>query len=112
MIERLEPGEYILHEETAPAGYMTAENIEFTVEATGKIQKVEMKDPVKAEYTLFPFNFGRPDMKINIPLTGDSSDIHFNISLMCAVPFLIFSLAFATRRNNMKTICIRKENQR
>ncbi|MGN1334348.1 MAG: collagen binding domain-containing protein [Anaerovoracaceae bacterium] len=112
MIERLEPGEYILHEEAAPAGYMTAENIEFTVEETGKIQKVEMKDPVKAEYTLFPFNFGRPDMKINIPLTGDSSDIHFNIGLMCAVPFLIFSLAFATRRNNMKTICIRKENQR
>ena len=112
MIERLEPGEYILHEETAPAGYMTAENIEFTVEATGKIQKVEMKDPVKAEYTLLPFNFGRPDMKINIPLTGDSSDIHFNMRLVCAVPFLIFYLAFATKRNNMKTTCIRKENQR
>ncbi|MGN1334817.1 MAG: SpaA isopeptide-forming pilin-related protein [Anaerovoracaceae bacterium] len=45
-IERLEPGEYTLHEESAPAGYLVAGDIDFTVAATGKIQKVEMQEPI------------------------------------------------------------------
>ena len=42
----LAPGEYILHEEQAPTeqGYVRAEDVPFTVEETGEIQKVEMKD--------------------------------------------------------------------
>ncbi len=44
LIERLPAGKYRLHEETSPAGFTVAEDVEFTVEETGEIQKVVMKD--------------------------------------------------------------------
>ena len=44
MIERLPVGEYMLREELAPDGYIRAEDVKFTVEETGEIQKVYMKD--------------------------------------------------------------------
>lgn len=44
MIKRLPAGRYILREETAPYGYKTANDMEFTVEETAKIQNVSMKD--------------------------------------------------------------------
>lgn len=47
LIERLPAGEYVLHEETAPNGYLTAEDVKFTVLETGEIQKVVMKDAPK-----------------------------------------------------------------
>ena len=40
----LEPGTYQLHEVSAANGYMIAEDVEFTVQETGEIQKVEMQD--------------------------------------------------------------------
>lgn len=40
----LEPGEYVLHEEAAPEGYLVVSDVPFVVEETGEIQKVEMKD--------------------------------------------------------------------
>ena len=41
-------GQYTLREITAPDGYEVAEDISFTVEETGEIQKVIMKDkPIK-----------------------------------------------------------------
>lgn len=43
-IERIPVGDYVLIEKTAPDGYMVAENVAFTVEATGDIQKVVMED--------------------------------------------------------------------
>lgn len=45
-IYALAPGKYILHEEQAPTenGYVRAEDVEFVVELTGEVQKVEMKD--------------------------------------------------------------------
>ena len=48
IIYALKPGKYILHEEQAPTenGYVKAEDVEFTVEETGEIQKVSMKDEV------------------------------------------------------------------
>ena len=48
LIYALKPGKYILHEEQAPTenGYVKAEDVEFTVEETGEIQKVSMKDEV------------------------------------------------------------------
>ena len=47
LIERLTVGEtYTLREEMAPYGYLKAEEITFTLEDTGEIQKVEMKDDV------------------------------------------------------------------
>lgn len=44
IVYALEPGEYILHEKAAAKGYVVAEDIRFTVQETGEIQKVEMKD--------------------------------------------------------------------
>ncbi len=43
-INMLKPGQYTLHEEMAPDGYLVAEDVSFEVEATGEVQKVEMKD--------------------------------------------------------------------
>lgn len=42
----LAPGNYVLHEEEAPTqnGYVRAEDIPFTVELTGDVQQVSMKD--------------------------------------------------------------------
>ena len=47
-------GEYTLREESAPDGYLVAEDVKFTVEDTGEIQKVVMKDEVKPEETPTP----------------------------------------------------------
>ena len=47
MVKCLTAGEsYVLREETAPYGYLRAEDVVFTVEDTGEIQKVEMQDKV------------------------------------------------------------------
>ena len=47
LIKHLVAGEtYILREEFAPYGYLVANDIEFTVEDTGEVQKVVMKDEV------------------------------------------------------------------
>ncbi len=44
LIEALPPGDYVLHEEIAPDGYLAAEDVRFTVELSGEVQEVEMKD--------------------------------------------------------------------
>ena len=44
MLLKLPAGVYTLREETAPYGYLIAEEVNFTVEDTGEIQKVVMKD--------------------------------------------------------------------
>ncbi len=46
-IEMLPTGDYTLTELTAPEGYEVAETVTFTVEETGEIQRVEMKDRPK-----------------------------------------------------------------
>lgn len=54
IIYALAPGEYVLHEEAAPtdAGYVRAEDVKFTVEESGEVQKVTMKDDhTKVEIT-------------------------------------------------------------
>lgn len=43
-IEYLPVGDYVLIEKTAPLGYVVSEEVKFTVEETGEIQKVDMKD--------------------------------------------------------------------
>ena len=43
-IQKLPVGDYTLCEETAPNGYLKAENVRFAVRDTGEIQKVVMKD--------------------------------------------------------------------
>ncbi len=45
LIEKLTAGEtYVLHEETAPEGYLTAVDREFTVSDTGEVQTVTLED--------------------------------------------------------------------
>jgi uncharacterized surface anchored protein len=44
LIERFPQGNYILREISAPAGYVVAEDVSFTVADTGDIQRVEMAD--------------------------------------------------------------------
>ena len=44
LIEYLPIGTYTLHEEAAVDGYIVANDVEFTVEETGEIQKVKMED--------------------------------------------------------------------
>lgn len=66
-IEKLPIGDYTLREETAPDGYLKAEDVKFTVEDTGEIQKVEMKDaPVTPPDT--------PSSE-DTPKTGDDSKL-------------------------------------
>ena len=48
-IEMLPIGEYTLHEESAPDGYLIAEDVKFEVKDTGEIQKVSMTDETKPE---------------------------------------------------------------
>ena len=43
-IDKLAPGDYLLIEQAAPAGYQRAEEVRFTVKETGEIQKVVMYD--------------------------------------------------------------------
>ena len=42
-------GEYTLYEESAPDGYLTAEDVKFEVKDTSEIQKVVMVDETKPE---------------------------------------------------------------
>lgn len=62
-IEKLPIGDYTLREETAPDGYLQAEDVKFTVEDTGEIQKVEMKDAPDT-----------PAEAADTPKTGDDSN--------------------------------------
>lgn len=70
-INALVPGDYTLRETSAPQGYEVAEDVAFTVEETGAIQKVEMKDkatPVVPEKSPEPTTPTNSDL----PKTGDS----------------------------------------
>ncbi|MGN1181633.1 MAG: collagen binding domain-containing protein, partial [Faecalibacillus sp.] len=65
-IEGLEVGKtYVLHENLAPAGYEAASDVEFTINDTGEVQTVVMKDEAK---------------KVIIQ-TGDSSQIGLYITI-------------------------------
>ena len=93
-IEMLPIGEYILREETAPDGYLVAEDVKFTVKDTGEIQKVVMKDEAKPEEnptetpTETPETTPTPETKTTeetkkstSPKTGDNTPILFWILL-------------------------------
>lgn len=93
-IEMLPIGEYILREETAPDGYLVAEDVKFTVKDTGEIQKVVMKDEAKPEETPTetptetPETTPTPETKTTeetkksiSPKTGDNTPILFWILL-------------------------------
>ena len=71
-IEMLPVGKYTLHEESAPEGYLIAEDVAFEVKDTGEIQKVVMKDEAEQEETPeTPQNTAPADA----PKTGDHTNI-------------------------------------
>lgn len=53
-IDGLAPGGYVLHEKAAPEGYEAAEDVAFSVEATGDPQQVSMKDQPAPEKPAAP----------------------------------------------------------
>ena len=89
-IEMLPIGEYTLREETAPDGYLVAEDVKFTVKDTGEIQKVVMKPTETPTETPeeTPETTSTPETKdtettktSTSPKTGDNTPIHFWILL-------------------------------
>ena len=72
-IEMLPIGKYTLHEESAPEGYLIAEDVEFEVKDTGEIQKVVMKDEAEPEET--PETPETPTTTVDAPKTGDHTPI-------------------------------------
>lgn len=86
-IEKLPIGEYTLREESAPNGYLVAEDVKFTVEDTGEIQKVVMVDEAK------------PPVQTDSPKTGDSSPI----AVWAGIGMLamgLFGVTLAMRKKN------------
>ena len=92
-IEMLPIGEYTLREETAPDGYLVAENVKFTVKDTGEIQKVVMKDEAKPTETPTETSTETPSetpettdtpsstISTDAPKTGDNTPVMFWILL-------------------------------
>ena len=72
-IEMLPIGKYTLHEESAPEGYLIAEDVAFEVKDTGEIQKVVMKDEAEPEET--PETPETPATTVDAPKTGDNTPI-------------------------------------
>lgn len=81
-MEKLPAGAYILVEESAPEGYLVAEEVAFILESSGEIQKVEMFDrriPTPPERPT-PTPVPDPEMPVPtpgvaVPVTGDESSL-------------------------------------
>lgn len=72
-IEMLPIGKYTLHEESAPEGYLVAEDVAFEVKDTGEIQRVVMKDEAEPEETP---ETPQDTISVDAPQTGDHTK-HF-----------------------------------
>lgn len=71
-MEMLPIGEYTLHEESAPDGYLVAEDVKFEVKDTGEIQKVSMKDEAEPGEPDQPKETPKPKTpSVETPKTGD-----------------------------------------
>ena len=89
-MEMLTIGTYTLHEESAPEGYLVAEDVTFEVKDTGEIQKVVMKDEAQPEETpQTPETPQEGTPGTDAPKTGDSTP------LMLWAMALLLSLAGA-----------------
>lgn len=74
-IEMLPIGNYVLHEEAAPEGYLVAEDVKFEVKDTGEIQKVVMEDKKEpVEETEIP-ETPQDTTTTNAPKTGDNTPV-------------------------------------
>lgn len=80
-MEMLPIGDYTLHEESAPEGYLVAEDVKFTVADTGEIQKVVMKDEAKPSETPETPQTPGTGTPGSTPKTGDDRNPGFWIAL-------------------------------
>ena len=69
-IEMLPIGKYTLREETAPDGYLVANDVEFEVKDTGEVQHITMVDEAK------------PAVQADTPKTGDESNMKLWLLLL------------------------------
>lgn len=76
IVYALEPNNYILHEEAAPSGYLIVSDVPFTVEETGEVQKVAMKD----ERPVGKLTIKKIDSENNAPLEGVEFEIRNKVT--------------------------------
>lgn len=104
-IEKLPIGEYILREESAPEGYLVAEDVKFEVKDTGEIQKVVMKDEAKPQEPTTPEKPSTPETPgtpettkpDNPPKTGDETNVML-WTLLCGAAAISAACAAVMRR--------------
>ena len=94
-MEMLPIGEYTLHEESAPDGYLVAGDVKFEVKDTGEIQKVAMKDEAKPDEPEQPKETSKPETpSAGTPKTGDDRPFWLWIALagiaVCGIGGSIF----------------------
>ncbi|MCC8067613.1 MAG: LPXTG cell wall anchor domain-containing protein [Clostridiales bacterium] len=90
-IEMIPVGKYTLREETAPDGYVVAEDVEFEVLDTGEVQCVTMVDKT-APVTVV--SSGSSD----VPKTGDDTPLAFWLILLLAAMGGIGGVILVNRR--------------
>ncbi|MGI6107999.1 MAG: SpaA isopeptide-forming pilin-related protein [Lachnospiraceae bacterium] len=89
-IERIAPGSYTLTETAAPSGYLESASVDFTVTATGEIQKVSMKDAPVPETP-------SPQNQVKVLGITDSSPV-IGAALIGGGILLLAALVFAVRK--------------
>lgn len=83
-IEKLPIGNYRLREETAPDGYVVAEEVPFTVEDTGEIQTVKMED----ERVKGKLKIRKVDSENKAPLEGVTFELLNKVTGKVAAEFV------------------------
>lgn len=76
IVYALAPDTYILHEEAAPNGYLLVSDVEFTVNETGEVQKVSMKDKRPVGQLMVK----KTDSENNAPLEGVEFEIRNKVT--------------------------------
>jgi len=100
MIVGLAPGDYTLHEVSAPSGYLTTEDVSFTVENLQTVETVTMtdpKDPTKPVEPTEPTEPTEPEAKV--PATEDHA-LFLLPTAMLIVSGAAVTLALRRRQNN------------
>ena len=87
--ERIPVGTYKLVEVSAPAGYLVAESITFDVDATGEIQRVEMKD-------------ARIPETPHVPQTGDLPWLPAVLAIVGTLAGMVLVLKWQQKRDQEK----------
>ena len=93
IIEKLPVGvELTLREITAPDGYEIAEDVNFTLEDTMEVQKVEMKDQKTPKTP-----------NVSVPKTGDDPRKPLALLVICAVSAAALAAVTIRKRKRLKT---------